>query len=141
MHPPGSWAGSAACSAGRLDVDSATARDFAVLAWPLDEAAQRIRRLDAHMDAVKARYHELDPSDDSHQALLARVAATHEMLSNVTYVWGTLPALPAEILPADYPHDVLTRITAEMSGPLMTSGARAAKRLLADHRGPGAQSR
>lgn len=141
MHPPGSWAGSAACSAGRLDVDPATARDLAVLAWPLDEAAQRIRRLDAHMDAVKARYHELDPSDDSHQALLARVAATHEMLSNVTYVWGTLPALPAEILPADYPHEVLTRITAEMSGPLMTSGARAAKRLLADHRGPGAQSR
>ena len=26
----------------------------------------------------------------------------HDMLSSATYVWGTLPALPAQILPADY---------------------------------------
>ena len=178
IQPPGIWADRTDCSTGRLDVDLSTARELAASAWPLDEAAQQIRHLASHLEDIKARYRDLDTSDTSRPALLtrvvatheilsnttylwgmlpnlpmelfpedyphdvlARVAATHEMLSNVTYVWGTLPALPAEILPADYPHEVLTRITAEMSGPLMTSGARAAKRLLADHRGPGAQSR
>mgnify|MGYP002871985521 FL=1 len=107
----------------------------AARAWPLDEAAQKIRRLAAHLEDVKDRWRDLDASDDSRPALLARVVSAHDMLSSATYVWGTLPALPAQILPADYPHDVLARISAELTGPLMESGSRASARLLAAHRG------
>ena len=135
MRPPGGWAECAGCSAGRLDVDLAAARDLAARAWPLDEAAQKIRRLAAHLEDVKDRWRDLDASDDSRPALLARVVSAHDMLSSATYVWGTLPALPAQILPADYPHDVLARISAELAGPLMESGSRASARLLAAHRG------
>ena len=87
-----------------------------------------------HLEDVKDRWHDLDASDDSRPALLARVVSAHDMLSSATYVWGTLPALPAQILPADYPHDVLARISAELAGPLMESGSRASARLLAAHR-------
>lgn len=135
MRPPGGWAECAGCSAGRLDVDLAAARDLAARAWPLDEAARQIRRLAAHLKDVKDRWRDLDASDDSRPALLARVVSAHDMLSSATYVWGTLPALPAQILPADYPHDVLARISAELAGPLMESGSRASARLLAAHRG------
>lgn len=107
----------------------------AARAWPLDEAAQQIRRLAAHLEDVKDRWRDLDASDDSRPALLARVVSAHDMLSSATYVWGTLPALPAQILPADYPHDVLARISAELAGPLMESGSRASARLPAAHRG------
>ena len=59
MRPPGGWAECAGCSAGRLDVDLAAARDLAARAWPLDEAAQQIRRLAAHLD-VKDRWRDLE---------------------------------------------------------------------------------
>ena len=134
MRPPGGWAECTGCSAGRLDVDLGTARDLAARAWPLDEAAQQIHRLAEHLEDVKDRWRDLDASDDSRPALLARVVSAHDMLSSATYVWGTLPALPAQILPADYPHDVLARISAELAGPLMESGSRASARLLAAHR-------
>ena len=79
---------------------------------------------------------DLSTSDTSRPALLTRVVATHEILSNTTYLWGMLPNLPMELFPEDYPHDVLARITAEMEGPIMVSGEQAAARLLADHQSP-----
>lgn len=136
VHPPGGWADPAICFAGRLDVDLDTARGLAARAWPLDEAAQRIRHLAARIEDIRTRYHDLDVSDVSRPALLARVVATHEMLSNATRLRGALPALPSQILPVDYPQDVMARITAELNGPLMASGERAAIRLLAEHRAP-----
>ena len=60
MRPPGGWAECAGCSAGRLDVDLAAARDLAARAWPLDEAAQKIRRLAAHLEDVKDRWNLTD---------------------------------------------------------------------------------
>ena len=136
MRPPGGWAECVGCSTGRLDIDLGTARDLAARAWPLDEAAQQIHRLAEHLEDVKDRWRDLDASADSRPALLARVATAHDMLSSATYVWGTLPALPAQILPADYPHDLLARISAELAGPLMESGSRASARLLAEHQIP-----
>ena len=89
-----------------------------------------------NLEDIKARYRDLDTSDTSRPALLTRVVATHEILSNTTYLWGMLPNLPMELFPEDYPHDVLARITAEMEGPIMVSGEQAAARLLADHQSP-----
>ena len=136
IQPPGIWADRTDCSTGRLDVDLSTARELAASAWPLDEAAQQIRHLASHLEDIKARYRDLDTSDTSRPALLTRVVATHEILSNTTYLWGMLPNLPMELFPEDYPHDVLARITAEMEGPIMVSGEQAAARLLADHQSP-----
>lgn len=136
IQPPGIWADRTDCSTGRLDVDLGTARDLAARAWPLEEAAQQIRHLASRLEDIKARYRDLDTSDTSRPALLTRVVATHEILSNTTYLWGMLPNLPMELFPEDYPHDVLARITAEMEGPIMVSGEQAAARLLADHQSP-----
>lgn len=132
MRPAGPWADSPACCTGLLKVDLDTARDLAARAWPLAEAAERISALAAYLDQIH-EHQDTGAADDSRPALLRQVVTAHAILSKATHLWGSLPALPADLLPADYPHDLLARIDSEISGPLMASGARAASRLLAEH--------
>lgn len=136
LHPPGAWADGADCSVGRLEVDLATARDLDARAWPLRETADRIRALAEHIEDVRAHPEERDGSGTERSALLARIVAAHDLLSRSTYLWGRLPLLPAELLPADYPHAELAMIKRQLEGPLMVEGAWAACRLLAEYRDP-----
>lgn len=131
MRPPGTWAHNPSCFSGVLKVDVATARDLAASAWPLAEAAEQIRRLSAQLKGGQTP--TLTASNESRTALLNQVASAHTLLRQATYLWGSLPSLPDELLPADYPHDLLAQITAEMNGPMMVAGAQAAQKLLALH--------
>ncbi|CAM2882293.1 PaaX-like protein C-terminal domain protein [Actinomyces slackii] len=134
MGPPGAWAADPSCSAGRLEIDDVAARTLAARAWPLAEAAMRIRHLAAELEEMgQAQPHEQSTRDDAHAVLLERIVDAHTLLRRATYLWGSLPHLPAELLPEDYPHDLLARITDTMNGPIMGAGVRAAHRLLAEH--------
>lgn len=69
------------------------------------------------------------PPDEPLDALVQAL----QVLSEVIYLWGSLPPLPAELLPEDYPWEELEHITATLNGWPMNAGTQAATALLAKY--------
>lgn len=134
LEQAGAWARD--CWRGELTVDLATARQMAAAAWDLDGAAARVRRAATALLEANRSGGQAPMETGASRGSWSRwepVVRAHDLLCEATFLWGLVPPVPRELLPEDFPSAELERVHEALSGPVMTAGVSAARRILQEY--------